>query len=123
VLGLNQHNGLTWLVSGAQFIHLDDVNGRSRWISEKVKLFLEHLTVDQRERFVDAIYTALSSTSAKTLSELNDDKLKILKAWNSMDDETRIYLKRSLALILGRSGQKEVKLSEKKNEQRNRRKG
>jgi hypothetical protein len=117
MLGLNQHNGLTWLVNGAHFIHLDDVDGKSKWISKKVKKFLKGLTVDQRARFVDAVYTALASTSARTLTELNDDKLKLIKAWSFMDDETRVQLKRSISIILGLDEPKEQKLSEKKNEQ------
>ena len=110
--GLLQHNGFTWALMGSSFIHLDDVDTKSRRIDAKLKDWLSRLSIGQREKFIDAIYQALSATSAKTLSELNADKLKLVKAWNAMDEETRIQLKRCLILIIGRKDVKELKATE-----------
>ena len=111
--GLMQHNGLTWSVMGGSFIHLDDVDYESRLIDTSLKQWLSQIEPKERERFVDELFDALSSTNAKTLSELNADKKKIVKVWNGMDNEARAHLLKCISLILGKKNFRQLKASEK----------
>jgi len=99
---------------GGSFIHLDDVDPESKSTEASIKKWLAGLSREQRIRFVDALYEALTSTNAKTLSELSSDKLKLLKAWNSMDAVSKNYLKKCINLIFLKKEQKKV--TEKDNE-------
>lgn len=110
--GLLQHNGLSWSVRGGSFIRLDSVDEESRLIDRTLKEWLASISIEDRERFVDELYEVLTSTNAKTLSELNSDKRKIVKAWNSMDNEFRSQLIRCLGIIVGKKNIKQQKITE-----------
>ena len=107
--GLLQHNGLSWEVRGGSFVHLDTVDEESKSIDRSLKAWLETLSPEQRAQFVDNLYEALISTNAKTLSELSADKTKIVKAWNSMDQESRSNLLKCINLIFRKKNQKQKK--------------
>lgn len=107
--GLLQHNGLTWSVMGGSFIHLDDVDAESRLIDSSLKQWLSEIEPSERERFVDDLFEALSSTNAKTLSELSADKKKIVRAWSAMDNEARAQLLKCISLVLGKKNIKQTK--------------
>ena len=110
--GLLQHNGLTWSVMGGSFIRLDSIDEESRLIDSSLKGWLASISIEDRERFVDELFEVLTSTNAKTLSELNSDKRKIVKAWNAMDNEFRSQLLRGLSMIVGKKNIKQQKLVE-----------
>ena len=100
--GILQHNGLTWAVMGSKFVHLDDIDSTSKRIEAKLKSWMSTLTPARRAKFADAIHEAFSSTSAKTLTDLNEDKLKLLRAWGSLDDDAKTQLKRAIVLMIAR---------------------
>lgn len=110
--GLWQHNGFSWEVMGGSFIKLDETDMESKTIDRALKAWVASLSYEKREQFVDSLYEALTSTNAKTLSELNSDKLKLIKAWNSMDSETRSNLIRCVNLIFGKKAAKQMKLTD-----------
>ena len=110
--GLLQHNGLSWSVMGGSFIRLDSVDEESRLIDRTLKEWLASISIEDRERFVDELYEVLTSTNAKTLSELNTDKRKIVKAWNSMDNEFRSQLMRGIGAITIKRNTKQQKVTE-----------
>ncbi len=87
--GLLQHDPLSWEVMGGSFIHLDTVSEESKFIDRTIKEWLGEMSAEDREAFVDNLFDALSSTSAKTLTDLNTDRKKIFKAWNGLDADTR----------------------------------
>ena len=114
--GLLQHNPLSWAVMGGGFIKLDSIDEESRLIDSSLKAWLAEISPEERERFVDELYEALVSTNAKTLSDLNADKIKIVKAWNAMDNELRSVLMRSLNIIVGKKNIKQQKITENEEE-------
>ncbi len=98
--GLLQHNGFSWEVLGGKFIHLDTVTGESRLIDAALKNWLDSMSAEEREGFVDNIYETLTAVGAKTLTELNAEKLKLVKAWGSLDPKTRSVLIKCVSLLL-----------------------
>lgn len=98
--GLLQHNGFSWEVLGGKFIHLNTVTGESRLIDSALKSWLDEMSVEERERVVDSLYETLSAVGAKTLTELNTEKIKLVKAWGSLDPKTRSVLLKCVSLLL-----------------------
>ena len=87
--GLLQHDPLSWEVLGAGFIHLDTIAADSKFVDQAIKEWLSGMSVAEREMFVEKLFESLAATNAKTLTDLNTDRKKILQAWNGLDAETR----------------------------------
>ncbi len=98
--GLLQHNCFSWEVMGGRFIHLDTVTEESRRIDTTLKAWLSEMPVDERKKILDSLYEILASTNARTLSELNADKLALIKVWNTLDAPSRKMILRCIALIV-----------------------
>lgn len=81
------------------FIHLDGFSREGKVIDETLESWEGSLSPKQREAFADALYTVLTASGAKTLSDLNGDKLKsavtMLKTYSNLDRETRQLLSRA----------------------------
>lgn len=106
--GLLQHNGLSWEVMGNSFIKLDSVSEQSKVVDSSMKEWLASMTPAEREGVVDALYEALAATNAKTLSDLGADKIKIVRAWNAMDNESRNQVRRCINIIFGKKKQQKA---------------
>ncbi|MBO5884034.1 MAG: DUF2974 domain-containing protein [Clostridia bacterium] len=100
--GLLQHNGFSWQLLGNKFIYLDEISEESKKIDETVKRWLSETEPEKRRAVVDSVYEILTSDNIKTLTELNSDKLKIIKAWGSLDAESRGYIIKILKALIGR---------------------
>ena len=101
--GLLQHNGFNWEVKGGSFVHLDSITEESRYIDETLKKWLAEMSHEERRAAVDSIYEALTSGDAKTLTDLNSDKKKLVKAWGEMSEESRAFVRRCVSLIVKNS--------------------
>jgi len=98
--GLLQHHGHTWEVMGGHFLHLDTVTEDSKLIDTKLKDWLNSMTPEEREEFVDTVFETISSTGAKTLTELSSEKVKLVKAWNSLDPKTRSVIMKCISILI-----------------------
>ena len=109
--GIMQHDGFSWEVKGAQFVHLEDFSREGKLLDETIDTWADALSARQRENFADALYEVLTATGARTLSDLSGEKLKsavsILKSYKNLDRETREALSGALKLLL-RLGAKSV---------------
>ena len=103
--GMLQHDGFSWQVERDRFVHLDGFSREGKVIDETLESWEESLSPKQRETFADALYTVLTASGAKTLTELNGDKLKsavtMLKTYSNLDRETRQLLSGSLRALVG----------------------
>ena len=100
--GLLQHNGFSWEIMGGRFVHSDTTTAHSKYIDVTLKKWLSELGAEERRRIIDALYEILSSTNAKTLTDLSADKLGVIKAWGTLDDESKKVIKRIVGLIIKR---------------------
>jgi hypothetical protein len=74
--GLLQHDIYSWEVTCNDVVRLDKVNKQSRFIDKTIKEWIAGLDKEQRQGFVDALYTILSSTEASSIPELTADWFK-----------------------------------------------
>ncbi len=109
--GLMQHNSFSWAVMGGHFVHLDTVTDESKKIDSTLKEWLSEMSYEERREFFDTLYEILSSTQAKTLSELNADKLALLKVWNTLDPDSKRIVKRCISIIVKATKAKKAKPS------------
>ena len=108
--GILQHNGFSWEVMGNKFIYLDSISENSRVLDRNMKNLLSGMSRDERERFVDSLFAALESkTGAKTLTELNSDKIKLFKVWSSLDDESKAQFRRIATILVTKKLDKKKK--------------
>ncbi len=103
--GVMQHDGFSWQVERDHFVHLDGFSREGKVIDETLESWEESLSPEQRKAFAGALYTVLTASGARTLSDLNGDKLKsavtMLKTYSSLDRETRRVLSGSLRALVG----------------------
>lgn len=97
--GIWQHDSLSWEVMGGSFIHLDDITDESKSIEKTMKQWLDNMSPEDREIFVDNIFDALAKVEAKTLTDLNTDRKKIRKAWGNLDAETKNAMYKYVKLL------------------------
>lgn len=94
--GIFQHDGFSWEVLGTGFIVLDDRTSESKLVDRTLKAWVASIVPEERERFVEALYQVLSSTSAATLSDIHADKDALWRILKSITPEQRSVLQKTL---------------------------
>ncbi len=91
--GLFQHDPFSWSVIGPSFVHLDGLSKQGRRHDEVLGGWLDSITHEERRRFTETLFGLISSTGAKTLSDLSVDQVgKIgaaIRAYGELDRETK----------------------------------
>ena len=59
--GLMQHDGFSWAVLGNRFVRLHSVTRQARLTDQELRGWVQGLTVEQREKFVDSAFQVLAS--------------------------------------------------------------
>ena len=97
---LLQHDPFSWEIKGREFIKARELSSFSKRTDMALTSWISSMTPDARRHTTDVLFNILESTGAKTLSDINDGKLKnigiILKSLTSVDKET----KDNLALLI-----------------------
>lgn len=92
-LGLLQHDGFSWQVLGNRFITLREMTPQAQQSNTALQEWVRGLTAEQRETFVDALFTVLTSSGAATLTDLKDESFKsvvaMVRAMKDLDKDTR----------------------------------
>lgn len=92
-IGLMQHNLLSWQLDGPRFMEVEQVADASAILDRSVKSWLKDLSIQERERFVEALFAVLFSSQATSLSELADNwkknPAKAMGALLQVDSKTR----------------------------------
>ena len=90
-LGLMQHNGFTWQVLGNSFITLQEIPDSAKESSAKISKWLNEISPEKRREFSDSLYTILTSSGAKTFTDLKEENIKgffkIIKTTLNTDKE------------------------------------
>lgn len=99
--GLFQHDGISWNVSGASFVCLETVTDASKRIDRTLNEWLEKMTTEQREQFVEALFGAISATKSTTLTELAEQSMQNgLPKLSLPDPEVRRALHKLFTLLI-----------------------
>lgn len=102
-LGFLQHDGFSWQVMGDHFVTLHQVSRQAHLSDQELRKWVHEMPVEQRAKFVDALFSVLGATGAVTLTDLKTDSLKatgaMAKAMAELDKETRDGLLRFLGIL------------------------
>ena len=94
--GFLQHDATSWEVMGAEFITTPAVKQSSKRMAEGVKEWVNSLSPKELETFFARVYEVLTATDAKTLGDLNTDRLKnmtaLIHSFKEMDKKTKDML-------------------------------
>lgn len=98
-----QHDPYSWLVEGTRFIHLSHLTTGAAYVSTTVRSWLEHISVQERERFLDTLYTILSADQSKTSAEFRKNLPrslpKMIETASSLSPDTKHFLAHTLQEI------------------------
>lgn len=100
-IGLLQHDPYSWNLLGNQFVMLDDTNNASQFTSTTIHTWVNGLTPEQRELFVENVYTIIAESNAETLSDLAKPASirLIMKALSQTSDETKQIINDTLSQL------------------------
>ncbi len=91
-LGIFQHDSFSWEVEKSDFIYLEEFQNSATIMDKTLNSWIYSLTNEQRQTFVDAVYSIISVTGAKNLSEFSrlmiTENENIRKTIKSLDEET-----------------------------------
>lgn len=98
-----QHNPFLWEVMGKSFIYKEGLTKESLGINSTINSWLGNLSNNERENFVNSLFEVIQGTGAKTLSEINSEKLALadglIKTFKNMGKETQENLKNVMDLL------------------------
>ena len=101
--GLLQHDLYSWEVMGADMIRMDQMTKRGQFIHKTLREWISSVNPDQRQHFIEAMYTILRATQAKFIPELTADWIKsaglMLQSLKNIDESTRSLIVKTLAAL------------------------
>lgn len=101
--GFLQHDGFSWQVKGDRFVKLRQVTQQAHLSDQAMRELVHAMPVEEREKFVAALFDVLSASGAVTLTDLKADSFKaagaMVKAMKDLDRGTRESLLRFVGLL------------------------
>ena len=91
-IGVFQHNSYYWEVLGNDFIRLDSLTDQGHIFDAGMKHWLEGISSEEREDFIDAVFDILSEAAVDEEGKLELSPLKVLRAVRTLsgeDEETK----------------------------------
>lgn len=99
-----QHNVYSWEVKENEFVYEQEVTKASRYLDYTMKEWMAHMDKEKRELFVEALYSLLSDTNAKTIKEMKNDwkgnSQLIIESMKNMDEGTRKQMREGISLFM-----------------------
>lgn len=104
VFSLLQHYPYFWKTDGMDFLYAKKLNRTSVLLGESIRGLLLRLTPEEREQFVEAVYSIILNAEAQTLNEMAaravQSAFSMLSALRESSPETRRVLFRTLTVFL-----------------------
>lgn len=70
-----QHDAMSWQILGSDFEEAEDFTPESKFFAKSFNEWLDDLTPEQTEVFIDALYEVVLASGAKTLNEIEENPL------------------------------------------------
>lgn len=95
-VGLLQHDPFSWIVEDGDFIYIEDLSKNARYADKTLTDWLHKITVEDRERFIDALYGVLSTSGISSIDDLKAEWQIALPAtihaMSQLDNDTKKFL-------------------------------
>ena len=100
---LLQHNGFSWEVKGNCFEHMETVTEETRILNQTLSAWVGGMDKEQRELFVEAFFSILAATKAKSLSDFTKNRLEkavsVMLKMRDLDKDTQNVLNITLQAL------------------------
>lgn len=107
-MGIMQHDAMSWQVTGNRFDTVKEVSRSSRLLNEALSSWINGLTPKQRAAFVETLFSIITASGAKTLSDIKAERFSsanaAIKVYTSLDRGTKAMLRRILRSLSGEFG-------------------
>ena len=91
--GIYQHDARTWQVTGNHFLEAKGLSEGSQFMEKTIAQWLEGLETEEREEFIETVFSALEAPGSDTFAQINEDRIKnygeIFKYITRLDKEKR----------------------------------
>ena len=118
--GIMQHDGMSWQVEGNQFEYEKGLSKSSRVLNEVLKKWISKIDMQERDKFVNVLFSLITASGATTLSEISADRFNsassAFKIYQSLDRDTKVMMHRlfhSLTGELDKARKKNIALDKK----------
>lgn len=99
-----QHDPYSWEVLGPDFVKMEGTTSSSHFIDSTLREWINNMTIEQREQFVDVLWEVMGATKAKSFPEMAEslfsNAFKIGKKINQLDDKSKDVLSTALSMLI-----------------------
>jgi len=101
-IGLLQHDPYSWEVMGASFVTVEESSPGSRMANRTLNHWLLGLSNEEREEFVEAVYTILQEQDMQYVEDLLEPKrlYQLIRSLGKLDEERRILLSNAMRQLV-----------------------
>lgn len=99
--GVIQHNCYLWEVKGRHFVRHGTLTKKTLDLSRVLNQWISDKDFDTRRELTDAVYEILTSSDAKTLTDLARDRAALWRALTKVEPKKRDMVFRALTELLG----------------------
>lgn len=103
-MGFMQHDIYSWEIDGKSFKHIKSATKSSMFFDRTIKIWMDNMTFEERQKVIDAIYDIFDKTDAKTIGQLTDNWFEnsktILRSFKNLDYRTRGVILASLFTLV-----------------------
>ena len=71
--GIMQHDQFTWEIEGNNFVYIENLTKDAKYADKTLSDWLKQISEEDRERFVDALYSVLNANNLTTLDDFKAD--------------------------------------------------
>lgn len=111
--GLMQHDQYTWEIKENDFIYIEHLTKDAKFVDKTLTDWLNQISKENRERFVDALYSVLNANTLTTIDDFRADWQTTVPATfhaiSHLDGDTKKFLLHTLKK-LGSMGIKNVSI-------------
>ena len=108
-IGLLQHDPYSWIVEDGDFVYPDRLAADARYLDRTLNQWIESLSQEERERFVDGLYDLIEENGIQSFTEIRDDWKKnipaLLRSVTHMDEDTKEFMQQCLKELAAMSVQ------------------
>lgn len=91
--GIFQHDPFSWVIRGGDFVCAPNLTGAAAFRNTTLDVWLQTLPTEKREVLVNAVFTVMDASGAKTFADFSAGWQRqvpaMLKALSAMDKDTR----------------------------------
>ena len=113
-IGLWQHDVLTWQLKNGEFEILDGLDLGTRLTDEALRLWIDRLTLDDRQMLTDTVFGMIATLDTETfdpvLQDIPGSSLKLLHAFRKLEPERRTHLVKVMGELFSSGASEAVRM-------------